>query len=105
MKGAIGIEFTTNMFGFLPSYLKSALYEYIQFPNQDNWNEIYGVVITGKGKMTTVWQAVIEVDASYNVRLHTNVSGDNEWPKIPSSELLIKAINNVVFSNVNVCLN
>src|SRR5258706_10423001 len=97
----LSIEFTSNMFGFLPELLKSALYEYLEFAAQDNWNEIYSCVISNIGKTQTLWQAVLAVDPSFA----SSVSGDEldnvRWSRIPSPVLVAKAINNVVFKNLH----
>lgn len=96
---APAIEFATNYIGFLPSYLKSALYNYLEFPNHDNWNDIYSYVIS-TGKTATVWQAVIAVDSSFP----TTISKDSEdyarWDMIPSPETVSKAIAKVVFNDL-----
>lgn len=97
----LSIEFITNMFGFLPNHLKSALYEYMEFPNQDNWNEIYSYVISSEGKMRTVWQAVIEIDPTFKFSVPMDDEDNVRWPKIPSPELVSQAINNTVFKNLN----
>lgn len=97
----LSIEFTTNMFGFLPGYLKSALYEYLEFPNQDNWNEIYSYIISSTGKTTTVWQAVIAIDPSFRYSVPLDKGDVTIWPKLPTSELVAKAINKVVFENLS----
>lgn len=103
MKPTIAIEFATNMFGTLPAYLKSAIYEYFEFPNQDNWNEIHSYVISTEGKSSTVWQAVIEVDPTFRFSVPITVGDNVRWPKLPSPEVVAKAINSVVFNNM--CLN
>jgi len=98
---AVAIEFTTNMFGTLPDYIKSSLYNYLEFPTQDHWSEIHSTVISNTGKMQTVWQAVVAVDIRYGASPITDCNDNVLWPNLPTPEVLIKAINNVVFSNLN----
>lgn len=98
---AVAIEFTTNMFGTLPDYIKSSLYNYIEFPTQDHWNEIYSCVISNKGRISTVWQAVVAIDVRYGVSPNSDCEDNVQWPNLPPPEVLIQAINNVVFTNLN----
>jgi len=97
---APAIEFTTNMFGFLPAYIKSALYNYLEFPTHDHWEEIYSCHIAN-GKVSTVWQAVLAVDPTFPQTIPMDSQGNVRWPRIPSPALLQKAIANVVFNNLN----
>lgn len=91
---APSVEFTFNMLGPLSPWLKSALYNYLVFPNLDNWKEIYHMSITNK---YTVWEAVMTVDPTFPNSITIDSDGDTQWAKIPTTELLIKAIGNAVF--------
>jgi len=91
---APSIEFTFNMLGPLSPWLRSALYNYVYFPNHNNWEEIYSILISNKH---TVWQAVLAVDPTFPNSISMNSDGETRWSRIPSSELLIKAISNAVF--------
>lgn len=97
---APAIEFTRNYVGMLPEWLKSALYNYLEFPNQENWNEIYSYVIHPKGKTTTVWQAVLDIDPTFPQNVSKDSSDNARWERIPSPELVQKAIAQVVFANI-----
>jgi len=96
---APAIEFAKNYVGLLPSHIKSALYNYVEFPTQDNWNDIYSTVIS-TGKTSTVWQAVLAYDPSFPDRIPvTAIDPDNvRWPRIPSPEVFAKAIAIAIFS-------
>lgn len=96
---APAIEFASNYIGFLPSYLKSALYNYLEFPNHDNWDDIYSYVIS-TGKTATVWQAVIAVDPTFPTRISKDSEDCARWDRIPSAELVSKAIAKVVFADI-----
>jgi hypothetical protein len=97
-----GVAMATNMFGHLRPEVKSALYNFIQFPNRDNWDEIYSIVISNTGKTRTVWQAVIALDPTFNVRVYTDAEENRVWPKVPTAELVSRAILN---ANVIITLN
>jgi hypothetical protein len=97
------VEFAHNMFGFLKPYMKEAIYAFLECPNNDSWNEIYGMVIN-KGKISTVWQAVLAVDSTFPDKL-TKVAFEDEdvvmWPQIPSRELVLDALRNLMVIRVN----
>lgn len=94
------IEFTTNYVGFLPSFMKSALYNYMAFPNVDNWNDIYCTVIS-TGEIATVWQAVIAVDPTFPQIIECDSDDNTRWSRIPEPELVSRAIAHAVFSKLN----
>ncbi len=93
------IEFAVSYIGFLPSHLKSALYNYLEFPNQDNWNDIYSYVIS-MGKTSTVWQAVLSIDPTFPDRVLRDSEECERWERIPTPELVSKAIAKVVFDDI-----
>lgn len=91
-----GIEMSRNMFGNLKPLLKEALYNFYDFPSNETWNDIYGMVI-GKGKVpTTMWQAVLAVDPTFPSSIPVDAwEGDDSvrWARIPDRELFVKALN------------
>lgn len=92
------VELAFNYVGLLKSYLKSALYNYMEFPTNDNWNEIYSMMVTPKH---TVWQAVLELDSTFPARIPVSAKDpDNlQWERIPSVVLVNMAIAKVVMEN------
>ena len=96
------IELSRNMFGFLRPYIKSALYNYIEFPSQDNWNEIYSLCIA-TGKITTVWQAVLDVDPTFQNRLTAGAHEEDNvrWDRIPEPEVVLLALRKVIEDRIN----
>lgn len=98
----VSIEFAFNMFGSLDWPLKSALYNYLEFPTEEHWNEIYSTIISPRGKMTTIWQAVLEIDPTFPKRASHDEHDNVQWEKIPSPIVVRKAIQNAVFKlNLN----
>jgi hypothetical protein len=90
-----GIEMSRNMFGELKPLLKEALYNYYDFPSNDSWNDIYGMVIA-KGRVSTVWQAVLAVDPTFPQSIPASAYQIEEpiiWTRIPDRELFVKALN------------
>lgn len=91
----IAIQFATCMFGAISDESKKLILKYLEKPTQARWDKIYSLIIDGRGKMRTVWQAVVEIDPSFPQRIPAD--GRNRWPEIPSRETLIKALNSTVF--------
>jgi len=89
----LALHFATNMFGHLKPELKARLEAVIDNPCQETWEDAYCIILNANGKMTTLWQAVIKVDWMFP---HSKPCG-SEWPKIPSQETIIEAINIAVF--------
>lgn len=90
------IEFTINYAGRLPMHVKSALYNYLEFPTADNWDDIHGIIIS-TGINDTVWNAVLAIDKTFPSRVSASSDGTNVWERIPTAELVQKAIANMVF--------
>lgn len=96
----IAPEFATNMFGHLKPETKERLYKVIANPCQETWEDAHSIILSNKGKMPTLWNAVLEIDPSF-IR-HKKL--DSEWPNIPTRETIIKAIDNIVFNyRINHC--
>lgn len=98
----MGVAMATNMFGHLRPELKSAIYNFLQFPTHDNWNEIYCIMISNNGKTETVWQAVIALDSSFKFSVPIDDEDNVHWRKVPSAELVSRAILN---ANITINLN
>lgn len=100
-----GIEMSRNMFGILKAPMREALYNYYEFPNADNWNDIYAIVISSRGRISTVWQAVLAVDPSFPNRIPADAwDTENEsarWTRVPSRELFVEALNIALKQNID----
>lgn len=89
----IALNFATNIFGKLSPDVKKRLQDVIDNPNQETWDDAYCIIINASGRTTTLWQAVIAIDPDFVRRKPL----DAPWPKIPSSETIVKAIRSAVF--------
>ena len=89
----ISLEFATNMFGHIKPEIKKRLEKVVDKPNQKNWEDSHCIIVNSKGRMLTLWQAVLAVDPFF-VR---SKPLDAEWPSIPTKETIVKAINYAVF--------
>lgn len=101
MKKVIALEFGTNMFGKLKPEIKKRLQAVIDNPCAETWDDAHSIILNASGKVTTLWQAVLLVDptfqrsAGYNMDDHTT-----KWKTIPSQETIIEAINNAILKDV-----
>lgn len=89
----ISLEFATNMFGHIKPEIKKRLERVVNKPNQKNWEDAYSIIINSKGRMLTLWQAVLVVDPFYT----RSKPYDKPWDSIPTQETLKKAIQYGVF--------
>lgn len=95
------LEFATNLLGKIKPEIKERLKRVIENPNQENWEEAYSIIIDGRGTMKTLWNAVIAIDPMMPRRKPL----DSPWEYIPSSEIIVEAIKQVIFSKTNSELN
>lgn len=93
MKNFISLEFATNLFGVIKPEIKKRLQAVIDNPNQDTWEDAHSLIVNNKGRMTTLWNAVIKVDSSFP----KSKPLDAPWTKIPTSETIIKALRLAIF--------
>lgn len=93
-KETLALEFGTNMFGKLKPHIKAKLQAVIDNPCQETWEEAYTIIINSEGKMTTLWQAVIAIDWDMPQRKKL----DDTWGYIPSSKIIVEAINKATLS-------
>jgi hypothetical protein len=89
----LALEFGTNMFGSLKPEIKARLQAVIDNPCQETWEDAHCIILCNKGRMTTLWQAVIKIDWDMPQRK----GHDDKWGYIPSSEMITKAINQTIF--------
>lgn len=87
------LEFATNMFGHIKPEIKKRLEKVINKPNQKNWEDSYSIIVSSKGRMLTLWQAVLVVDPFFA----RSKPLDEKWSSVPTKETIIKAINYAVF--------
>ena len=96
------LNFATNLFGKnLSPNIKQRLESVIENPNQDTWEDAHSIVINGAGRTYTLWQAVLLIDPEFVCSKPL----DAPWPKIPSSETIVKAIRAAVFQQNKVAKN
>lgn len=96
------LPFCTNLFGNIKPDIQKSLQAVIDNPTQETWDEAHCIIISRKG-FKTLWQAVLEIDPTfqksvrYDMETHTK-----KWYSIPSSETIVKAIQNTVLKpNLN----
>jgi hypothetical protein len=93
-KSTLALEFANNMNGKLSPEIKAQLQALIDQPNQIRWNGTYSLIINHRGKVSTLWQAVLAVNPSFT----RSKCCEEEWQQIPTQETIIKAINYAVFN-------
>ncbi len=93
-KGTLALEFASNINGKLSPEIKTRLQTLIDEPNQLNWENTYSLIINNRGKISTLWQAVLSVNPSFT----RSKCSEDEWQQIPTQETIIKAINHAVFN-------
>jgi glutathionylspermidine synthase len=61
----VSLEFATNLFGSIRPEIRQTLERVIAKPNQKTWEDAYCIILSGEGKMPTLWQAVRGIDPSF----------------------------------------
>lgn len=93
----LSLEFTSNLFGRLKPETKALLQAVIDNPCQQTWDDAYSIILNGSnGKMITLWQSVLNVEPTY---LRSKPCDEN-WSKIPTSETIIEAIKEAVWTDL-----
>jgi hypothetical protein len=92
----LALEFGTNMFGKLKPEVKARLQAVINNPCQETWEDAYSIILNASGKTTTLWQAVIKHDWD----MQQSKPLDSPWSHIPTSETIVKAINDAILKDV-----
>ena len=90
----IGCE---NMFGELPVSIQKRVKKFIVNPSVENWDDIFSIIISNKGRVNTIWQAIVAEDPSFPRSGRVYDAADNvikEWARIPDVFLLVRAIEN-----------
>lgn len=93
-KSTLALEFATNLNGKLSAEIKARLQAVIDTPNQITWNDTFSLILNHRGRVSTLWQAVLAVNPSFTRRKCC----EEEWQQIPTQETIIKAINHAVFN-------
>jgi len=101
MSKTLALEFGTNLFGKLKPEIKKRLQAVIDNPCQDTWDDAHSIILNREVKMTTLWQAVIKIDWNMPV----SKPHDAPWNYIPSSKIIVEAINKAVFKAAKQELN
>lgn len=87
-----------NMFGKISPQIENRIKNYINNPTFDNWHDIQCIIVNPAGKMTTIWNAVIEIDPTFPRRGRAEDYDGNvirEWERIPEPLLVLQAIRYV----------
>ena len=96
------LQFATSMTGHVKPEIIKRVQRYLKRPTFENWDDISGIIIDGRGRMKTIWNAVIEAYPFFPRRgRRTNLAGDvlQEWEQKPEPAELIHAINKAIFSD------
>jgi hypothetical protein len=93
-KSTLALEFAKNMNGKLSPEIKARLQALIDHPNQLTWNDTFSLILNHRGKVSTLWQAVLAVNPCFS----RSKCCEEEWQQIPTQETIIKAINHAVFN-------
>lgn len=95
MNVELELSLSRNMFGELTDDYKQRIRSYLERPSYEEWDDISGIILSDKGTMLTVWQAVCAVDPSFPcVGRRTTLEGKilKDWDRIPSVETLRQAL-------------
>lgn len=93
----LSLEFATSLLGSLAADSKKKIISYLKEPTAHKWNKIYCLIINGRGLPSTVWQAVLEVDPTFQRSAKVDVSQKCRWESIPDKQTVIRAIQLAVF--------
>jgi hypothetical protein len=93
-KQVLSLEFASNMFGALKPEIKQRLQAVIDNPCQETWEDAHCIILNGSGRMKTLWNAIHTVKPDFCIRKPL----DAPWEEIPTSEEIIQAIKNVVYT-------
>jgi glutathionylspermidine synthase len=91
------LAFANNIFGPIKEDIRIRLQAVIDNPCQDTWDDAYTIILTTKGRMPTLWNAVRHIDPEFPMSKPL----DDSWPSIPTSDTIKKAINWAVFEYGN----
>lgn len=88
----LSLNFVKNMLGTAKPDVQKRLQAVIDNPCSETWEDAYSIILCPKGRMTTLWNAVLEIDPEMPRRNRL----DEPWPYVPTSETIKQAIKNTV---------
>lgn len=98
MLNVLAVRRATNLYGPLSAEVRARLDAVVSDPTPETWDDAHSIILSRKG-FTTLWQAVIREDPTFpRTGPTTDARGKQltPWPAIPSTDLLIRAINAAV---------
>ena len=97
------LAFCKNFFGNIEPKIKERLQAVIDNPNQETWDDTHCIIISQKKGFRTLWQAVLDVDPSFQRRASMDSETyETRWERIPTSDVIKEAIRREVFDfNLN----
>lgn len=87
------LEKTENLYGELRKESANRIKAYVTAPTTDKWDDISSVIVNSK--MTTIWQAVLDIDSSFPKQGRVYNEKDEviqEWKEIPTPLQVLSAI-------------
>lgn len=92
------LDLATNMMGRLSDEIRERLRTVVNDPSEKNWS-LAANILLNRSPMVTLFSAVCAIDPSYvSAGPTSTINGKGKvvrlsgWAKIPSSELLVQAI-------------
>jgi hypothetical protein len=88
------LDLARNLFGRLDEEMRERVRAVAVNPTVETWQDAYSVIV-GSDRWLTLWRAVLAVDPSFpRVGRSTDQQGNvvKEWARIPSQELLLRAL-------------
>lgn len=98
MLNVLAARRATNLYGPLSADVLARLDAVVSSPTNETWEDAHSIILNSK-RFVTLWQAVIAQDPTFpRTGPRTDVKGNQitPWPAIPSTDLLIRAINAAV---------
>lgn len=77
---------------------RSALVRYLNNPTPtvDDWNEIHGILLYPRGRVSTVWQAVCQIDNRFQKNVRFHAKNGFEWERVPDPMMVARAIKKLL---------
>ncbi|MCI0563915.1 MAG: hypothetical protein MN733_36030 [Nitrososphaera sp.] len=87
------LEMARNLLeGRLISDIRRRLQAVVNKPTQKTWSNAYSIILNPHGRINTLWQAVMAVDPTFP---NIGPRRGEQWERIPSQDLLLRAIRYV----------
>ena len=89
------LENCENIFGKISPQIEKRIKRYIKNPTFDNWDDIQCIIINSSKQITTIWQAIINIDSTFprHGRREDELGNIiNEWERIPDPLQVLQAI-------------